>query len=68
MTQADFLDVAASETSDYVDRKVSNIRRAAQDIVTSNPDGTCLWCFADTDFNHRFCDVECRDAYQKENE
>lgn len=68
MIQADFLDVAASETSAYIERLTLTIRRAAKCIDTSNPSGTCLWCYADTDIHRRFCDVECRDEYQKDRE
>lgn len=66
--EADDLDHAANMTLEAVDREVKRLCGQAAKIDTRNPGGMCWACDEQTGIERRFCSLECRDAWAKENE
>ncbi len=64
---ADKLDAAAQVTEEAVSRSVAEVRKQAAKIDMSNPSGKC-WCCGEQIGDRRWCDAECRNLWQAENE
>lgn len=71
MTRAsDLADIADIATETLVNAKITTAQREAARLDTTNPSGVC-WtddCETETGHEKRFCCVECRDIWQRDNE
>lgn len=61
---ADEADIAARTTDTHLSAAIANAKRP----VGPDYSGECLSCNTPLDFPRRWCDAECRDHWQKEND
>lgn len=50
------------------DSRITAIRKQAKKLDISNPGGFCWYCEEETGLEKRFCNIECRDGWSKEND
>lgn len=62
---ADFLDDASEAEIQYRDRCIGNARRQSRALPSN---GHCYYCNAETENGVRFCDGDCRDWWELEQE
>lgn len=65
---ADLADIADAAQQTILDAHIASA--TSKPLDTSNPSGIC-WaeeCEAETGLDRRFCCIECRDAWQRDNE
>lgn len=48
-----------------IDVELNKSRLIAQNLSTDNPEGLCLWCEEKIGASRRWCDIACRDDWQK---
>ena len=56
-----------AEIQEQLARDLSIKAAIGNPLDLSNPGGVCFYCEEPTGTDHRWCDIECRDAWQKEN-
>lgn len=56
----------ADITQERQEREAELLRRASAKPAGPAPTGHCLWCDEPTDDTRRWCDSECRDQWQRQ--
>lgn len=62
----DPVDEASRIEGALIDRRIAGIRQQAGKLSTNNPSGVCWSCDAETGTERRWCCIECRNAWEKD--